>query len=197
MKSTLWKYVCLFTLFGFVLSGCGIIPTLTPTPTATPLPTDTPTPEPTSTSTPSPTATFTPLPTDTPTITPTFTATVPALSAELLYVSTYPQNRRTYVPNETFSIAIGFKNNGSEPWTAGYCAVAVNNGMVDPTYSMEPVCVGDVQGSKPVLPGEKIEFDFGAFGSETLGQHSWGYIFVTPQGKLVPGGTAGFWYVSE
>jgi hypothetical protein len=113
----------------------------------------------------------------------------------LLYVNTYPQNRRRYVPNELFSVAVGFLNTGSEPWTSNFCTVPTDNG--DGTYQLEPVCIGDIQGSKPVLPGEKIEFDFGAFGNETLGQHSWSYRLVSPKGKLVSGGVGGFSYVSE
>ena len=196
MKPSFAKFVCLFALLGIFLSGCGLLATPTPTPTPVPtlLPTDTPTPEPTIT--PTFTPTITPLPTKTPTITPTFTPIAPALSAKLLYVSTYPQNSRSFVPNEKFSIAIGWLNTGTEPWPTNVCAAAVNNGMVDLSYQLEPVCVGQIQ-NKPVMPGEKIEFDFGAFGSEQLGPHSWGYVLVTAKGKLIPGGTAGFYYVSH
>ncbi len=54
-------------------------PTLTPSPTSTPLPTDTPTPPPTDTPTLPPTDTPTPLPTDTPTPLPTDTPTATGL----------------------------------------------------------------------------------------------------------------------
>jgi hypothetical protein len=195
MKSSFIKIICFSVLVGLFLSGCGLLPTPTPTPTPVPTlpPTYTPTPEPTVT--PTFTPTVTPRPTSTPTITPTFTSTAPALSAQLLNVSTFPNNTRRFVPNQKFSIDIGWRNTGTEPWTSNFCAVAIDNGMVDLSYSLEPVCVGDIQ-NKPVLPGEQIHFSFGAFGSEQLGSHSWGYILTTPKGYLVPGGTAGFYYVS-
>ncbi len=57
------------------LAGIGLLPTDTPTPTATSTPTPTDTFTPTPTDTPTPTATFTPTPTPTATFTPTPTAT--------------------------------------------------------------------------------------------------------------------------
>ncbi len=58
-----------------VLSGCSILASEPPTPTATTLPTDTPSPTTTTTPTSSPTATFTPTATETATLTPTFLPT--------------------------------------------------------------------------------------------------------------------------
>ena len=126
MKSSFSKIICFSTLVGYFLAGCGLLATPTPTPTPVPtlLPTDTPTIVPTATSTFTPTVT--PLPTSTPTPAPTFTPIAPALSAQLLNVSTFPSNSRRYVPNQKFSIDVGWRNNGSEPWTSNFCAVAVD-----------------------------------------------------------------------
>jgi len=171
-------------------------PTATPQPSPTPAPTSTSTSTPEPTITPTATATKTPRPTDTLTITPTFTATVPTLSAKLLSVTTYPVNKRHIKPNENYAIDVAFQNTGTETWTASYCVAVIYVDRGDVTYQTKSVCIGDMKRTA-VAPGEKVSFVFSAFGSEKMGTHSWGYALITPQGKLVPGGTAGFYYVSE
>ena len=199
MKFPISKSISLFILAAFILSGCGSFaaPTPTPTLTLTPIPTNTRT----STPVPTNTLTLTPKPTSTFTITPTYTATVPSLtpvpmiSAKLLSVTTYPVNKRHFKPNEKYAIDVAFQNTGSESWTPDYCVAVVYTDRGDVTYQTTSVCVG--QSHREVAPGEKISFVFSAFGSEKMGEHWWGYVLVTPKGKLVPGGTAGFYYVSE
>ena len=55
-------------------------------------------------------------------MTPTQTALI---SAKLLYVVTYPEDKRSYVSNERFGIAIGFQNTGTVTWEPG--ANNINN----------------------------------------------------------------------
>ena len=193
--SNLIKFFMLVTIF---LSGCSSFAAPTPTSTDTPVPTSTSTntPTPIPTFTPTFTATVTPNPTATFTITPTSTATIPAISAKLLSVTTFPVNKRWFVPNEKYSIDVAFQNTGAEVWTANYCVAVVYSTKGDVTYQTTSVCIGDMKKTQ-VAPGEKVSFVFSAFGSEMMGNHSWGYALVTPKGKLVPGGTAGFYYISR
>jgi hypothetical protein len=128
--------------------------------------------------------------------TPLPTPTVEVLSAKMMSVSTSPGNRRSYVPNEKFSIDVTFLNTGTVPWTPDYCVAVVYTDKGDVTYQTKSTCVGDMN-RKVVLPGEKIGFVFSAFGSEMVGPHNWGYVLMTPKGKLVPGGVAGFYYESH
>jgi hypothetical protein len=200
MKSSISKTINILLVAVFVLSGCNSFaaPTATPTATFTPVPTQTST----STATPVPTITptftpsVTPSPTATFTITPTFTPVVPALSAKLLSVTTYPVNKRHFKPNEEYAIDVAFENTGSEAWTPNYCVAVIYTDRGDVTYQTKSVCLGDMN-KKLVAPGERVSFVFEAFGSEMMGTHSWGYALISPKGKLVPGGTAGFYYISE
>lgn len=185
------KIFSLLIISSLYISGCSVIfpePTATPTPTETATPTATLTPTATATFTP----TLTPTKTNTPTITPSPTETVPPLMAKFLNISNLGLRIE---PNRNFSIDVGFLNVGTEPWTNGFCIVAIDNGMVDLSYELTPRCVGD-QGTKTVMPGEQLHLTFGAFGSEFLGPHYWSYILVAPDGKQVPGGIANYYYTS-
>jgi hypothetical protein len=149
---------------------------------------------PTSTNTPVPTATstFTPSPTNTPTLEPTFTftpsPTVPTLKAQLLYVSTFPENKQEFVPNETFGIAIGFQNTGSAAWGAGSKLLLVG-------YEGEYVTVQtEATLDHVVNPGEKVEFDLWGFCSEDMRYQSNYFQFYSEFGGAIDGGYAVFGY---
>lgn len=153
-------------------------------PSATPVP-PTPTLTPTETVIP-PTATAAG-----PTATAIPTATsVPALSAQALYTTTTPENKREYIPNERFSLALGFKNTGTVTWAPGTKVKLVS-------YKGEVTVNPEVTTDQPVAPGDKIEFDLWAFGSETLGQHTWYFQIYTAQGVPIPGGSIAFSYTSH
>lgn len=153
-------------------------------PSATPVP-PSPTPSPTVTLVP---ATATPaVPTET--ASPTAT-TVPALSSQALYTTTTPENKREYIPNERFTLALGFKNTGSVGWPSGTTVKLVS-------YKGEVTVNPQVTTDKSVAPGDKVEFDLWAFGSETLGQHIWYFQIYTPQGVPIPGGAIAFSYTSH
>jgi hypothetical protein len=89
------------------------------------------------------------------------------------------------LPNVNFGVDVTFKNTGTETWTANYCVAVIYVDRGDVTYQTKSVCIGDMRRSQ-VLPGEKMGFDFGGFGSETLGIHTWSYMLVDPKGKPVP-----------
>jgi len=153
-------------------------------PSDTPIPpTDTPVP---------PTATPAP-PTMTPTpeisLTPTETQP-PPLSAQFLYAVTYPENKRVYVPNEKFGLALGFLNSGSITWEAGYR-------LKISSFQGEITVQQDAEMDQAIAPGSKVEFNLWAFGSETLGTHVWYFQLFSSQGVAVPGGLAYFTYESE
>lgn len=151
-------------------------------PTSTPLPTETKIP-PTLTSIPA---------TKTPTITlqPTETATTqPAYSAALVYVTAYPENKREYVGNERFGIALGFQNTGTVTWQAGTNVKLVS-------YTGEVTVQLETTIDHAVIPGEKVEFDLWAFGSEWYGDHTFGFQLYNDQGLAIPGGYATFTYTS-
>lgn len=152
-------------------------------PTATPQPSNTPVPP---TSTPElPTATLAP------TLEPTQTATQPpAVSAEFLYAATYPENKREYVPNEEFGLALGFKNTGTMTWQPGSKLKIVN-------FEGEITVQQEIELGSAIAPGEKVEFNLWAFGSETLGKHVWVFQLYTPQGGAVPGGVGVFSYTAK
>jgi hypothetical protein len=151
-------------------------------PTKTPLPTKTQIP-PTATSIP---ATGTP----TETIVPSETATQqPAYSASLLYVVSYPENKREYVGNERFGIALGFRNTGTTAWEPG-----TNVKLVSYTGEVTVQLEASINTSVP--PGEKVEFDFWAFGSEWYGDHTFVFQLYNNQGLAIPGGYATFTYTS-
>lgn len=124
------------------------------------------------------------------TIQPTETATPrPAYSAKLLYVTSYPENKREYVGNERFGIALGFQNTGTVAWQAGTNVKLVSN-------SGEVTVQLEVSIDKSVPPGEKVEFDLWAFGSEWYGDHTFVFQLYNDQGLAIPGGYASFTYTS-
>ncbi|MDO9086937.1 MAG: hypothetical protein Q7U53_12095 [Anaerolineaceae bacterium] len=151
-------------------------------PSATPVPTETQPP-------PSPT----PIPiTETPTETaqPSETPTqITSVSAKLMYVVAYPEDKRSYVGNERFGIAIGFQNTGTVTWEPGsYVKLVSNNGEV--TVQLEAFV------TKAVAPGEKAEYDHWAYGSEWYGDHTFVFQLYNSQGLPISGGYATFTYTS-
>lgn len=151
-------------------------PSPTPTPTVTPTPTDTPIPP-------------TPTP-DAPTLTPTATATsAPLISAKFITAGTFPENKFKYVPNEKFSLAIRFLNTGTYGWDAGYKLKLVS---AQGEITVQP----EATLGTGVDPGKAAEFDLWAFGSETLGRHTWFFQLYSSAGVPVPGGSAAFSYES-
>ena len=154
---------------------------------------DNPSPTPPPTATPPPTST--PEPTATPTSALTATATgepeqVNGLAAKLLYVTTYPENKREYLSNEKFGLAFGFKNIGSIPWSPGYKVVLLR-------FTGELTAPFEAALGTTVEAGEKAEFNLQAFGSEMVSEHTWVYQLVNEAGGAVPGGTAVFTYRSN
>ncbi len=153
-------------------------------------PTDTPVPP---TDTPVPPTSTPELPTLTPTLAISLTPTAtqpPPLSSQFLYATTYPENKREYVPNEKFGLALGFINNGSITWEPGYRLKLVN-------FEGEVTVAPEAELGQAIAPGQKAEFNLWAFGSETLGQHTWYFQLYSSQGVPVPGGFAYFSYVSK
>jgi hypothetical protein len=150
-------------------------------PTATFTPPPTYTPYPTYTAVVLPTQTLTPGPTETPVIT--------GNQAKFLYASTYPENKREYDSNEEFNIAFGFQNIGDVTWDMGYALVYAGG---DRFTSTTVIPIG-----RPVAPGEKIEFNLGAFGSEDLRVHTTYWSLVSGGGVPVPGGAASFTYTAK
>ena len=171
-----------------------------PTATDTPQPTQTNTPQPTATVTVTETMSGTATITKKPTVTPSFTATerptktpvtpVAGYAAEFLYANTFPALRNEFVPNESFSVGIGFKNIGDEPWYPGTAMVLVN-------FKGESTCQKSVVLEQTVNPGEKADFSIWGFGSELLGRHVWVYQLYAPQGLAIPGGVGVFTYISK
>lgn len=153
--------------------------TYTLQPTATTAPTNTPEPP---TATPTLSFTLTPVP---PTNTP-----APAVSALFQYTTTYPENKREYVPNEKFGLAVGFKNTGTVTWDSNYTLKIVS-------FVGEITVQQDAMLGKSVKPGEKGEFNLWAYGSETITTHTWVFQMYTSSGGAVPGGSAVFSYKSH
>jgi hypothetical protein len=153
-------------------------PSPTPPPTETPVP-PTATPEP---ATPTPA-----LPTDTPTATAT---TAPAVSAQFLTASTFPDNKPVYLPNERFGLSVRFRNTGTMAWEPGYRLKLSG-------FEGEITVQTDAELGRSVAPGEVAEFSLWAFGSETLGKHVWYFQLHTTSGGPVPGGYAAYSYTSE
>lgn len=153
-------------------------------PTATPVPpTNTPVPP---TNTPEP-----PAATATPAIPPTATATqAPALSAQFLYAATYPENKRIYVPNEEFGLALGFQNTGTITWSPGTILKIIN-------FKGEITVQQKVEIESVVEPGDKVEFNLWAYGSETLGEHTWVFQIYNREGGAISGGVGYFSYTSK
>lgn len=145
--------------------------------------------QPTVTSLP-PTATLVP-PTDMPTATEIMDTATPvaSLSARLLYVTTWPENKRNYVPNEIYGLAIGFENNGTITWEAGSTIKLVS-------FKGEATVQLELSVDKAVKPGEKIEYGLWTFGSETLGEHTFNFQVYTNQGLAIPGGWASYTYTA-
>ena len=157
-----------------------------PTTTATSLPTVTQAPSPTATSTSLPTATLVPSETPVP-ATPTRVNTQPPpLSAQVLKVWTY-SNQTVFIANQGFSLAIYLKNTGNITWQPGYQLkfTGLTNGGDITVQPQQDLTVA-------VAPGGKIEFDLWAFGSETLGDHTWFFELFTDTGKAVPGSGCSF-----
>ncbi|PKN84257.1 MAG: hypothetical protein CVU46_14720 [Chloroflexi bacterium HGW-Chloroflexi-8] len=152
-------------------------------PSPTPLPTQTPIPP---TATPLP-PTETPANTQEPTLAPTQAA---ALSAKLRYVTTFPEDKRIYIPNEEYGLALGFENTGTIIWEAGSYVKLMS-------FKGEVTVQTQLSVDKAVAPGERVEFALWAFGSETLGDHSFVYQLFTSQGLAIPGGYATYAYKSE
>ena len=151
-------------------------PSNTPAPTQTPIP-PSPTPVPNT-----PTVTITSEPTNTPT-------QEVAISASVVYVVSYPENKREYVGNESFGIALGFLNTGTTTWEAGSKVKLVS-------YNGEPTVQLETTVDKAVAPGERVEFNLWAFGSEWYGDHTFVFQLFTAQGLAIPGGYATFTYTS-
>jgi len=209
MKSFLLKSVFVTLLISSLLAGCtSASPTAVPTldqavivaaavetisaqmtdtairnPSPTPLPTQTPVPP-----TPPPVPpTETPANTLEPTLAPTQAA---ALSAKLRYVTTFPEDKRIYIPNEEYGLALGFENTGTIIWEAGSYVKLMS-------FKGEVTVQTQLSIDKAVAPGERVEFALWAFGSETLGDHSFVYQLFTSQGLAIPGGYATYAYKAE
>ncbi len=161
------------TVFAEMTTQAYLYPTATdtPMPTSTDLPTITPSPS--STATILPTSTFTP---------------APVLKAQLLYVVTYPENKTQFVPNEKFGVAIGFLNSGTVTWNAGSKLVLTGYDGDYVTVQTEATL------EKAVLPGEKVEFNLFAFGSEDMSFQSNYFQLYSDQGVPIDGGFAVFSY---
>jgi hypothetical protein len=146
----------------------------------------------TASSTPIPATLTSPPPTETPTETliPSDTPTVqPAYSAAVIYVVAYPEDKREYVGNERFSIALGFRNTGTQTWEAGTNVKLVS-------FTGEVTVQVETSVNKTVAPGEKVEFNLWAFGSEMYGDHTFAFQLFTSTGLAIPGGYATFTYTS-
>lgn len=170
-----------------------------PTATDTPEPTQTNTPQPTATVTVTETMSGTATITKKPTVTASFTATtrptktpvtpVDGFAAEFLYANSFPSVKTEFIPNESFSVGIGFKNTGTEPWLPGTALVLVN-------FKGEVTCDKMLVIDHTINPGEKVDFSIWGYGSELLGRHVWVYQLYSPKGLAIPGGVAVFTYTS-
>jgi Ig-like domain from next to BRCA1 gene len=92
-----------------------------------------------------------------------------------------------FIANERFTLAIYLKNTGTITWQPGYqlkFTQLTNGGDI----TVQPQADLTV----PVAPGGKVEFDLWAFGSETLGDHTWFFELFTDNGKAVPGSNCSF-----
>lgn len=153
-------------------------------PSATLTATNTPLPTKTSTRTRIPTRTLTP------TATVTITPEMPLAKFLSAGVFAPERNRREFVPNELFSVAINFKNIGNIEWTPGYAlSLSYAKGEFTGTRYLEL--------GRFVKPGESCEFDIAGFGSEELGPHVWVYQLYSDRGMPVKGGVAVFYYTSK
>jgi hypothetical protein len=139
--------------------------------------------------TPYPTYTVAVTPTETPTPGPTETPKPSGNQAKFLYASTYPESKREYQSNEIFNIAFGFQNIGEVTWDPSYALIFVGGDQFTGT-TVIPL-------GRNVAPGEKCEFNMGAFGSEDLRVHTAYWSLVTGAGVPVPGGGASFTYTAK
>jgi hypothetical protein len=105
------------------------------------------------------------------------------------YVSTWPESKAEYLPNEWFGLAIAFKNTGTTTWEPGYKVKLVS-------FVGEPTVQTELSTDKAVKPGEKVEFGLWAFGSEMIVRHTWTFQLYNPEGVGIPGGFATFSYQS-
>ena len=136
--------------------------------------------------TPYPTYTAVVIPTETPTPGPTATPLPSGNQAKFLYANTYPENKREFRPNENFNIAFGFENIGEVTWDPSYALVFVGG---DQFTAVTHLPLG-----RYVEPGEKCEFNLGAFGSEDIRLHTTYWALITGPGEVVEGGSAYFSY---
>lgn len=139
--------------------------------------------------TPYPTYTAVVPPTETPTPGPTATEKISGNQAKFLYASTYPESKREYESNEKFNIAFGFENIGDTTWDPSYALVFVGGDQFTGT-TVIPL-------GRYVEPGQKCEFNMGAFGSEDLRVHTTYWSLVSGAGVPVPGGSAYFSYTAK
>ncbi len=150
-------------------------------------PSATPTFTPTNTATLVPTATIIP----TNTVIPTETATPqPAYSAKLTYVTTFPENKTEFLPNESFGIAFGFLNTGKAAWSPGSKLSLLRQDGEYVTVETFKVL------EKTVASGEKIEFSLWAFGSEDMKPQTVYYQLYSESGIAISGGFATFTFKS-
>lgn len=166
-------------------------PSATPLPTATPLPSPTPVP-PTATATAtSATQAASVAGTAVPGV-PAATATqgiVNGIAGKFLYAATFPENKREYLPNEKFGLALGFQNVGTVTWESG-CYIKLVN------FTGEVTVQTELKIDKNVGSGDKVEFNLWAFGSEMLGPHTWVFQVYNPAGGAIPGAAGAFSYKS-
>ncbi len=203
------RLLFIMLLFGIPLAGCSPTATVTPAPTqdpaaiiaaavatmrsemtaealrnpsATPVPTETPVP----TKTPIP-PTSTP---SAPSMTPTSAATTaPAISAKFLSAGTFPDNKREFIPNQQFSLALRFQNNGTSAWSPGYRLKLVG-------FEGEVTVQTEAELGQAIEAGKAAEFDLWAFGAEMMGKHVWYFQLYSREGFPVPGGYGAFSYTS-
>ena len=162
------------TVFAEMTTQAYLNPTSTETPQVTITSIPTVLPSPSSTSLPAPTSTPSP--------------TSPTLKAQLMYVTTYPEYKIEFTPNEKFGVAICFTNTGSVTWGAGSKLVLVGFDGDYVTVQTEAIL------ERPVAPGEKIEFNLWAFGSEDMSYQSNYFQLFSEFGVPVEGGYAVFSY---
>jgi hypothetical protein len=164
------------TVFAEMTTQAYLNPTSTELPQATSSSTPAASPTHPETSTLAPTSTFTPSPTS------------PTLKAQLMYVTTYPEYKFEFTPNEKFGVAIGFTNTGSVTWGSGSKLVLVGYDGEYVTVQTEAIL------ERPVAPGEKVEFNLWAFGSEDMSYQSNYFQLYSEFGVPVDGGYAVFSY---
>jgi len=164
------------TVFAEMTTQAFLYPEITETPQSTSTNISSLTPTASETTTQVPTSTFTPSPTS------------PTLKAELLYVTTFPEYKTEFTPNEKFGVAIGFLNTGSVTWGAGSKLLLVGYDGEYVTVQTEAIL------ETPVAPGKKVEFNIWAFGSEDMSYQSNYFQLYSEFGVPIDGGYAVFSY---